>query len=79
MTSKNNIKKFIKYFSGMKYRVPVYEDGTAGKPELLGRFTTVKNEEDMAEYEVTKKDDSEQSQESQEQHISTEFEEETYL
>lgn len=77
MPNKNNIKCFKEYFSGVKWRVPVYEDGSSGRPEVMGRFTTLKNEEEMEEYEVTKKE--QKPEEQNKQSISTEINEGGYF
>jgi len=74
------VKKFIRYFHGMETRVPIYEDGTAGKPETISRFTKVNNEDELEEYEVvTKKDEQPDEEEQPAAQLDIDVEEETYL
>jgi len=62
MPAKENVDSFIEYFVGMKCRVPVYKDGSVGDPEVKQRFVSTKNEADLSEYKLVKKDGSEDNE-----------------
>jgi len=59
------IKQFVHTFTGVKQRIPIYEDGSVGKPENLGSFTKVQKEEDVENYKVIKESEQDDEQEKQ--------------